>query len=182
MGFPRLKEHSEVYNPKEPVANLYSNLTTLEETLDFIALEARYFLYEGLMSDVVDGSSLPVLIVSSSVHNMKEVAAIREEYHETKIMRTVLFLLSFIFLLIPGLGEIALAANMARMARLLSVVSTAGEAAIAAFEVVQNRENAPAVFGALLGGFSMLPKQFGKAAYPLPSCIQALTCSYEWYI
>jgi chitinase len=115
----------------------------------------------------VDGSSLLVLMVSSSVHSMKEVAAIGEEYHENKVTRTILFFLSFILLLIPGLGELALAANMARMARLLSVLGTAGEAAIATYDVVTNPGNAPAaIFGALLGGFSIIkaPTQFGKAA------------------
>lgn len=79
----------------------------------------------------------------------------------------ILFFLSFILFLIPGLGELAVAFDLTRLGRIIKLVGEVAEGAARVYDVVSTPENASGVvFGALLSGFIMTsaPKYSGKAA------------------
>lgn len=67
------------------------NITAFYESLDFTAGLANYSLYSGDTSDVVDGASTLVFMVSSAVTSMSRVEDIGEDYEEQKIINAILW-------------------------------------------------------------------------------------------
>ena len=146
------------------------NITAFYESLDFTAGLANYSLYSGDTSDVVDGASTLVFMVSSAVTSMSRVEDIAEDYEEQKIINVILCFLTAVLFLIPGLEEGAEALELGALAASLGMIGTAGDVGMSVYDVVNIKENGPAaVFGILLAGTGALsmiraPAGFANAA------------------
>lgn len=153
-------------NPKDLVAKVLPNLPDLGETLLDTAAAATV-LYDGSSRDVVEGSSLLVFMIDSSVKVMADIKKIDDKIEKEKRKQFILFFLTFLLLIIPGVGEVAVAAELANLSRIITMIDEAGTAALLIYEVVEDPSSAPLdVFGTPLGGVSLLkgPKAFGDAA------------------
>lgn len=166
-GVPMMKDDYTVNNPKDVISKRLPNIKTYHETLDFTAFLSQQSMYSGEGSDVVDGSGMLVFMVSSSVANMAQVAEIGQNAEDQEILNIVLWFVSAVLFIIPGLEEGAVALDLANLARMLRLIGTAGDAGMSVYDIVQSKGNAPAaIFGLLLGGLSMAkaPKSFSDAA------------------
>jgi len=165
-----LKTDYTIDNPKDMISKRLPNITAFYESLDFTAGLANYSLYSGDTSDVVDGASTLVFMVSSAVTSMSRVEDIAEDYEEQKIINVILCFLTAVLFLIPGLEEGAEALELGALAASLGMIGTAGDVGMSVYDVVNIKENGPAaVFGILLAGagaFSMIrtPAGFANAA------------------
>ncbi|RJE17559.1 LysM domain protein [Aspergillus sclerotialis] len=166
-GVPMMKDDYKVDNPKDVVSKRLPNIKDFHETLDFTAFLSQQSLYSGEGSDVVDGAGMLVFMVSSSVANMEQVSEIGEEVEEEEILNTVLWFVTAVLFLIPGLEEDAVALDLVNLARMLRMIGSVRDAGMSVYNVVVSKGNAPAaIFGLLLGGLSVVkaPKSFGEAA------------------
>lgn len=165
-GYPMLTDFT-VPNPKDTISKALPSLQDLGESLLDTAAEAAAFIYDGAYSDVVDGSSLLVFMIDSSVKSMAEIKKIGDKIEEEKRKQFILFFLTFLLMIIPGVGEVAAAAELANVARIIAMLGEAGNAALSIYEIVENPSSAPlAIFGILLGAGGLVrgPKAFGDAA------------------
>jgi GH18 family chitinase len=169
-GKPWMKTDYKIDNPKDMVSKRLPNITAFHENLDFTAGLANNSLFSGDTSDVVDGASTLVFMVSSSVTSMSQVEDIGEDYEEQKIINAILWFVTGILFLIPGLQEGAEALELAGLAASLRMIGTAGDVGMSIYDVVNIKENGPAaVLGILLSGAGALsmikaPDGFANAA------------------
>jgi chitinase len=169
-GKPWMKTDYKIDNPKEIISKRLPNITAFHENLDFTAGLAKNSLFSGDTSDVVDGASMLVFMVSSSVASMSQVEDIGEDYEEQKIINVILWFVTGILFLIPGLQEGAEALELVGLAASLRMIGTAGDIGMSIYDVVNIKENGPAaVLGIILSGagaFSMMkaPDGFANAA------------------
>jgi hypothetical protein len=111
-----------------------------------------------------------VFMVSSSVASMSQVEDIGADYEEQKIINAILWFVTGILFLIPGLQEGAEALELVGLAASLRMIGTAGDIGMSIYDVVNIKENGPAaVLGIILSGagaFSMMkaPEGFANAA------------------
>lgn len=169
-GMPHLLPDFPVSNPKEIISARLPNITTFEDQSSTVSMLASSNLYLGDTIDVVDGASLLVLMVSSSITSMKSVEEIGEEYHKEKVEEAILLFVSAFLLLIPGLGEIVDSVELTSLAITLRAIGAVGDAGFGIYSVVSAKDaGAGEIFLALLGGLGILdvfqaPALFGKAA------------------
>jgi hypothetical protein len=169
-GKPWMKKDYTIDNPKDTVSKRLPNITAFHENLDFTAGLANYSLYSGDTSDVVDGASTLVFMVSSAVTSMSRVEDIGENYEEQKIINAILWFVTGVLFLIPGLEEGAEALELGTLAASLRLIGTAGDVGVSVYDVVNIKENGPAtVLGILLAGAGALsmmkaPSGFANAA------------------
>jgi GH18 family chitinase len=169
-GKPWLKTDYTIDNPKDMISKRLPNITAFHESLDFTAGLANYSLYSGDTSDVVDGASTVVFMVSSAVTSMSRVEDIGENYEEQKIINAILWFVTAVLFLIPGLEEGAEALELGTLAASLRMIGTAGDVGMSVYDVVNIKENGPAaVLGILLAGAGALsmikaPAGFANAA------------------
>lgn len=169
-GAPYLKDDFQISNPKDMIAKRLSAIADFHESLDFTAFLANESMYMGDVSDAVDGASLVVFMISSSVASMSQVAHVGEDYEDERIKTLIVLFVSAVLFIIPGLQEGAEILELVQIANMLRMVGTVGDVAMSAYDVIQAKDNAPAaVFAALLGGLGALnmvkaPESFGTAA------------------
>lgn len=169
-GKPWMKKDYTIDNPKDTISKRLPNITAFHENLDFTIGLANYSLYSGDTSDVVDGASTLVFMVSSAVTSMSRVDDIGEDYEEQKIINAILWFVTGVLFLIPGLEEGAELLELGTLAASLRLIGTAGDVGVGIYDVVNIKENGPAaVLGLLLSGagaLSMLkaPEGFANAA------------------
>lgn len=170
IGKPVLPDGFKVNNPKSIISARLPNITTFQGQSDTLASLANSGLYLGSTSDVVDGASMLVLMVSNSITSMKSVEKIGSEYHKEQVEEAILLFVTAFLLLIPGLGEIADEAELAAVAITLRALGTAGDAGFGIYGIVSAKDGGPAeIFLAILGGLGILdmlraPALFTKAA------------------
>lgn len=169
-GQPHLKKDFKINNPKDAISKRMASITELQSTLDFTAFLANESMYMGDVSDAVDGASLAVFMISTSVTSMSQVADTGQHYEDDKVKNMILMFVTAVLFIIPGLEEGAVALELAEIANILRMIGTIGDVGMSAYDVVQAKDNAPAaVFGALLGGLGALnmlkaPGSLGVAA------------------
>lgn len=169
-GMPHLEGDFPVSNPKEIISARLPNITTFEHQSSTISMLADSSLYLGNTIDIVDGASLLVFMVSSSIASMKSVEDIGEEYHKEKVEEAILLFISAFLLLIPGLGEIVDSVEMTSVAITLRAIGAAGDVGVGIYSIVSAHDaGAGEIFLALLGGIAILdvfqaPALFARAA------------------
>ncbi|OIW22603.1 hypothetical protein CONLIGDRAFT_638216 [Coniochaeta ligniaria NRRL 30616] len=117
--------------------------------------------------DIADGTSLMAFMVQSSVDAMEGIKKMGDKIDDEKEKNLILLILTAFLMIIPGIGELVIPAELANLARIMAIGAEAANAALDIYQVVQDPSSAPlAVFGILLGGLSLLkaPKMFGDAA------------------
>ncbi|KAL4938837.1 hypothetical protein BDV06DRAFT_225618 [Aspergillus oleicola] len=169
-GMPHLNTDFPASNPKEIISARLPNITTFEDQSAMISTLADSNLYLGNTIDIIDGASLPVLMVSNSITSMKSVEDIGEEYHKEKVEQAILLFISAFLLLVPGIGEIADSVELTSIAITLRAIGAAGDVGFGIYSIVSAKDaGAGEIFLALLGGLGVLgmfeaPALFAKAA------------------
>ncbi|KAJ6073194.1 hypothetical protein N7467_011279 [Penicillium canescens] len=170
IGKPVLPDKFTVSNPKTIISARLPNITTFQDQSDTLASLATSHLYLGDTSDVVDGASMLVLMVSNSITSMKSVEKIGSEYHKEQVEEIILLFVTALLLLIPGAGEVMDEAGLAAVAITLRAIGAAGDVGFGIYGIVSAKDGGPAeIFLAILGGLGVLdmvraPALFAKAA------------------
>lgn len=165
-NYPQMTDF-KVNNPKDFINEMRPKLEDTVDTLFEYNSLARLWMYEGSHLDIADGSSLMVFMVQSSVDAMEGIKKMGDKIDDEKKKNLILLILTAFLMIIPGIGELVIPAELANLARIIAIGAEAANAALDIYQVVQDPSSAPlAVFGILLGGLSLLkaPKMFGDAA------------------
>ncbi|OJJ85483.1 uncharacterized protein ASPGLDRAFT_73421 [Aspergillus glaucus CBS 516.65] len=170
IGKPVLPDDFTVSNPKTIISARLPDITTFQDQSDTLSTLATSDLYLGDTSDVVDGASMLVLMVSNSITSMKSVEKIGSEYHKEQVEEIILLFVTALLLLIPGVDEAADEAGLAAVAITLRAIGAAGDAGFGIYGIVSAKDGGTAeIFLAILGGLGVLdmvraPALFAKAA------------------
>ncbi|KAJ5096653.1 hypothetical protein N7456_007374 [Penicillium angulare] len=170
IGKPTLKKDFPVGNPKEIISARLPNITTFQDQSDTLLSLASADLYTGNLTDVVDGASVMVLMISNSITSMKSVEKVGSEYHKDVVENAIMLFVMSIILLIPGLGEIADELDFAALAVTLRAIGVTGDAGLGVYGIVSAKgEGVGEIFLAVLGSLGILdmleaPSLFAKAA------------------
>lgn len=170
IGKPSLPDDFAVSNPENIISARLPNITTFQSQSDTLVTLVNSDFYIGNTIDLVDGGSILVLMVSNSITSMKSVERIGTENHKTVVEEAILFFVTALLLLIPGLGEIADKADLAAVAVTLRSIGAAGDAGFGIYGIMSAKNGGPAgIVLALLGGLGILdmleaPSLFAKAA------------------
>lgn len=166
-GQPKIRPDFKVPNPKDSIATSLKNITEMSAFLNDAVADMDALTSDAIDSHVVDGSSMPVFMVSSAVDAMQQVYDIGNEVEQKEREKIIMLFLTAILFIIPGVGEgLAAVTGIAAIARLAAILAEAGGAALAFKDMAENPENAPFdIFGILLGGMALRSsKSFSQAA------------------
>lgn len=146
-------------NVPDPAESIKTNLASyggLADWLNDTAFLASTDLFNGMNSDVVDGASLSVYSVVGAVAAMQKVEEIAKKYEDAEALQIILFFVSAILILLPGIGEeLSVAFDASIFARMGSLLSNAGNIALTALDIAKDPSSAPlAIGGLLIGGLA----------------------------
>lgn len=166
-GAPSMKSDFKISNPKDVFEKRLPDLKAFHETLWTTAALYTNYMYAGRGSDVVESAGMLVFMASGSVNNMAQVAQIGQKYENEETKNIIVWFITAVLFLIPGLEELGGLMDLAQMARMLNMVGTAGDVGMSVYDLVSNPKHpVAAVFSILLGGMSMMraPEAFANAA------------------
>lgn len=138
-------KQTDVGNPKGLVQKARKNLDELAPGVTSTLDKIQKGTFNGIVGDVVDALSVPIIMVENAVANMKMVnkigADLDKQDEEKKKMLIVAFLSAILFF-VPFVGELAGAvAALAGVGRLLSVIGAIGSVGLDIYSVVDSKGN-----------------------------------------
>ncbi|KAI3322279.1 glycoside hydrolase family 18 protein [Xylariaceae sp. AK1471] len=149
-NYPGPADDIKVFNPKDIVEKSHGNFADL---LDRLQLMKSITTLDSFltMTDVADAAAIPALTVQNAIDNMDKVVDEAKEIEKRERQELIAGFLGGILFLIPFVGG-ALDAGLVAIRTGLRIAEAAGEAALLAFTVVQDPDNAfEAVFSTLAG-------------------------------
>lgn len=101
-GQPHLKDY-KISNPKDVITKRLPAIEAFHQTLQETAVLDGAGMYAGQGSDVVESGGMIVFMEPASVNNMAQVAQIGQNYENQEIKDIILWFVTAILFLIPGL-------------------------------------------------------------------------------
>lgn len=157
----------DVLNPKDVVEEARGNLNSLGPDLGAVISQLKKGIFLGSSYDLVDGLSLPILMIDDAIDNMQQIDDTVDEWEEEKRKNILMAFLSAIFFFVPVIGQVVgTVAALANVGRILLMAGIAGNVAIGIHDIVDDPGNAPlAIFGLVLEPFAIFDiAKISKAA------------------
>ncbi|KAH8667649.1 exo-1,3-beta-D-glucanase [Tricladium varicosporioides] len=149
-GFP-IPGVINVTDPKILIS--VDKIKTLSTQLGAKASYMDYSLADLQNSDLVDAASIPALLTAAAVASMSNVIEVANQISADNRKTFILAFVMAVLMLVPGIGEVAGAAEMAGLKVIINLLGDAGNAALAIYSTVEDPKSAVfAMFGLLLGG------------------------------
>ncbi|KUJ20368.1 uncharacterized protein LY89DRAFT_771242 [Mollisia scopiformis] len=140
-------------DPADTITANLASYSALAEWLEDAAFSASNLFFDGSDSDVIDGSVMSVYSVAGAVDAMQQVEAIGKKAEDAEALEIILFFLSAVLMLLPGIGEeLDAIADATIFTRLGTLLSDAGNAGLTIYDIVQDPSSAPMAIGSLLIG------------------------------
>ncbi|KAM3457581.1 hypothetical protein MY3296_001013 [Beauveria thailandica] len=148
---PRNYKKEDVLNPREVIDKGREKLDSIIPTIDDVLSLVKQNRYAGLVGDLVDAISVPIVMAQQSVVNMQQANDIGKKIDDEKKKNFILMFLSAILFLIPFVGEVAGAIGvMAGVARIIAIVGELGSVALDVYSLVDSKGKDPFAIAGLL--------------------------------
>ncbi|KAF7937959.1 uncharacterized protein EAE97_007755 [Botrytis byssoidea] len=160
-----------VTNPKTVIEAAMPNITALADVAMGLYFELALGISEANDSDITTAFSTPVFMLQNAVDSMNNIKDIGAEVEEEDKKNLILEILGIVLMVVPIIGEGggALFDGIANVARIATLVGDVGNAALTAYDIVEDPSSAPfSIMGLLLGGLGKTSKNeeevLGEAA------------------
>jgi hypothetical protein len=157
VNVPQAASSISVANPKTIVQAALANMTVLQNTLVGAYATLSTQLNEADGGDMITAASMPVFMVQSALDSMNTIKTIGSEVIWENKKNKILEILSIVLMVIPFVGEAGgeLFGGVAMIARIAALIDELGNAALTAYNVVQDPLSAPfEVLSLLVGGLA----------------------------
>jgi hypothetical protein len=152
-------------NPKDIIGNVYDKTKTLLDSATVAQRFAQYDFGGVRHSDLVDALSMPSLLMSEAVANMRSVVATADKVLAQERKLQIAGFISAIFMIVPFVGEAAGAIGGAAMRAIILIAGDLANVGYTIYELVDNPDDALAtLFSFLLGGISSTSFRSAAAA------------------
>jgi hypothetical protein len=132
------------------------NTTALTDVLLVAYLNVVLHTNDAEGEDIVSAASMPVFMMQQAIDSMAGIKEIGAHIIEENKKKLITLILSIVLMVIPFVGEAggALFGGVAMVARIAALLEVAGNAALTAYDIVDDPASAPfAILGLLVGGF-----------------------------
>lgn len=152
---PALKPDFKIFDPASQIQSSLTSYRELADWLEEVSVLEPAGLFTGSVADFIDAASMTVYSAQAAVKSMQQVAdagekAEKEEEKQRKQM-ILMFVTAFLFVL-PGVGWLAEAAELAAIGRIIALAAEAGNVAVSLYEVVDDPKSAPMAIASMLFG------------------------------
>ncbi|KAM7217980.1 putative glycoside hydrolase family 18 protein [Rhypophila decipiens] len=159
----------DITNPKEIIDKAHGGMQNLKPQMEsaLSMTHSQYGAIDPFLTDVVDSTSMPVMMMVEAVKQMTTISDTVDKWDEEKRKSIILAFLTAIFIFIPIAGQVGAAfMTTATVARIAAAIGVAGDIAMGIYSAVEDPDNLPlAIIGIVLAPLGLLDAgQMAKAA------------------
>ncbi|ETS81736.1 hypothetical protein PFICI_06738 [Pestalotiopsis fici W106-1] len=156
-GYPIVDEIT-IPDPKEVISKSYDRSRALAIGIADSHRFAKYGIDLAGQSDLTDSVSLPALMMSSAVSNMRDVVKVADDAAEQERKEIIANFITGIFMLIPMAGELAGALGGATMKAIIGMAGELANVGLTIYEIIDSPGSAlTTILGFAMGGGSIKP-------------------------